>query len=296
MPLPPGNPQAPMMNPLNSPVPPSLIIHNNIAGNFLNDDFTGVLMGDVNGSVVPSLTNGGNGAESANVLKFRLDERAVQAGETVTIPFKAVDFTNAQAYQMTIAFDPQVLELQDVEAGVLPGLTASNFGTEFLVDGLISTLWVGGKPSTFNDNETLFSLTFKVLESTSTLSSVLHSSSAITEALAIDEAGNAISVDFEYVASVATGEVERKHFALYQNQPNPFSAQTNISFRLPESGRATLRVYSVEGRLVKTVIGEFAEGMNTIAFQKSDFGSTGVFYYELETPKYSDRKKMILID
>jgi len=296
MPLPLGNPQAPAMNPLNNPVPPSLIIHNNIAGNFLADDFTGVLMGDVNGSVVPSLTNGGSGAESANVLKFRLDERAVQAGETVTIPFKAVDFTNAQAYQMTIAFDPEVLELQDVHAGVLPGLTEGNFGTAFLTDGLISTLWVGGKPSSFNDNETLFSLTFKALESTPTLSSVLHSSSAVTEALAIDEAGNAIGVDFEYVASVATGAVEGKTFALYQNQPNPFAAQTSISFRLPESGRAALRVYSVEGRLVKTVIGEYAEGMNTITFQKSDFGSTGVFYYELETPKYSDRKKMILID
>ncbi len=296
MPLPLGNPQAPAMNPLNNPVPPSLIIHNNIAGNFLADDFTGVLMGDVNGSVVPSLTNGGSGAESANVLKFRLDERAVQAGETVTIPFKAVDFANAQAYQMTIAFDPEVLELQDVQAGALPGLTEANFGTAFLADGLISTLWVGGKPSTFNDNETLFSLTFKALESTPTLSSVLHSSSVVTEALAIDEAGNAIAVDFEYVASVATGEVESKTFALYQNQPNPFTAQTSISFRLPEAGRATLRVYSVEGRLVKTVIGEFAEGINTITFQKGDFGSTGVFYYELETPKYSDRKKMILID
>ena len=296
--LPNGNPQGPQPNPLNNPVPPSNIVHNNIAVPFLNDDFTGVLMGDVNGSVIPSFTNGGGGgAESAEVLKFRLDERAVQAGETVIIPFKAVDFTNTQAYQMTIAFDPEVFELQDVQAGVLPGLTEGNFNTANLVDGLISTLWVGGKPSTFNDNETLFSLTFKALESVPTLSSVLHSSSDITEALAIDEAGNSISLDFEFVSSVATGEVvESKTFALYQNQPNPFNAQTSISFRLPESGRATLRVFSVEGRLVKTVIGDFAEGINTFTFLKSDFGSNGVYYYELETPKHSDRKKMILID
>ncbi|MDO8365848.1 MAG: HYR domain-containing protein [Saprospiraceae bacterium] len=296
LPLPLGNPMPPMLNPLNNPIPPSSIIHNNIQINFLDDDFVGVLMGDVNGSVMPSLTNGGGGTESSEALKFRLNERAIQAGETVTIPFKALDFNGAQAYQMTIGFDPEVLELQDIQPGVLPGLTEGNFGTEYLVDGLLSTLWVGGKPSYFNDNETLFSLTFRALENVPTLSGVLHSSSAITEALAIDAEGKSISVDFDFQTSVATGELEHKIFALYQNQPNPFTSETTISFRLPESGRATLRVFSAEGRLVKTVIGDFAEGNNAIKFQKGDFGSNGVFYYELETPKHSDRKKMILID
>lgn len=295
-PLPLGNPQAPAANPLNNPIPPSSILHANVMMDFLDDNFVGILMGDVNGSVVPSLTNGGSGAESQDVLKFRLDDRAVQAGETVTIPFKSVDFNNTQAYQMTIGFDPEVFELQDIQPGILPGISEGNFGTSYLADGLLSTLWVGGKPTTVNDNETLFSLTFKALENIPTLSSVMHSSSAVTEALAIDETGNSIAVDFEFVTSVATGEVENKVFALYQNQPNPFSSETTISFRLPESGRATLRVFSAEGRLVKTVIGDFAEGNNAITFRRDDIGSTGVFYYELETSEHSDRKKMILID
>ena len=297
LPLPPNNPLAPQPNPLNTPVPPSVIARNNVAVDFVNDDFTGVLIGDVNGSATPSLTSGGGGGtESTETLKFRIDDRAVQASETVTIPFKSVDFNNTQAYQMTIAFDPEVFELQNINAGVLPGLSESNFGMDELSEGLISTLWVGGKSTSFNDNETLFSLTFKVLESVPNLSGVLYSSSDVTAAMAIDETGNTIGVDFEFLTSVATGEVERKTFALFQNQPNPFNGQTSISFRLPEAGRATLRVFSAEGRLVKTVLGNFAEGMNTITFQKSDFGSNGVFYYELETPKHSDRKKMILID
>jgi hypothetical protein len=295
MPLPNGNPQAPLPNPLNNPIPLSTIARAGVMMDFLDDDFVGVLMGDVNGSVVPNFTSGG-GAEFGEVLKFRLDDRAIQAGEIVTIPFKSVDFTNAQAYQMTIAFDPTVFELQDIQPGILPGLTENDFGTNYLADGLLTTLWVGGKPMSFDDNETLFTLTFKALANVPALSGVLHSSSDITEALAIDQAGNSKSVDFEFVSSVSTGEVESKVFALYQNQPNPFTSVTTISFRLPESGRATLRVFSAEGRLVKTVIGEFAEGINAIQFRKDDIGSNGVFYYELETPKHSDRKKMILID
>jgi len=297
MPLPPGNPQGPLPNPLNNPPPPSNITRNGVMMDFLMDNFVGVLMGDVNGSVTPSFTNGnGGGAESEQALKFRLNNQAVQMGEIVEIPFKSSDFTNMQAYQMTISFDPEAFELQDIQAGVLPGLSESNFGTNYLLDGLISTLWVGGKPTTFNDNETLFTLTFKALKNVPTLSSVLHSSSAITEALAIDETGQSLGVDFAFVTAVATTQVESKVFALYQNQPNPFQSETSISFRLPESSRATLRVFSVEGRLVKTVIGEFAEGMNTIQFRQDEIGAKGVYYYELETPKHSDRKKMILID
>lgn len=293
-PLPIGNPMPPMNNPLNAPMPPSSIARNNVMMNFLDDDFVAVLMGDVNGSV--TFFSGGGGAESPNALKFRLDDRALQAGEIVTIPFKAVDFVKAQGYQFTIAFDPTVLELQDIHEGVLPGITLANFGTDHLSDGLLSTLWAGGKPLPVNDNETLFSLTFKVLKNTAALSNVMHRSSDLTEALAIDQVGNTIGVDFEFVTTVAAGNLENKVFALYQNQPNPFNGETTISFRLPESGRATLRVFSAEGRLVKTVIGEFAEGTNFVTLRKGDLGGQGVYYYELETPKHSDRKKMILID
>lgn len=294
-PLPVGNPQSPQPNPLNTPPPPSSIVHTNVTADILDDDFTGILIGDVNGSVVPQFNqNGGN--ESNESIKFRIEDQPVKAGETMTIPFKAKDFMGAQAYQFTLAFDPEVLQLQDMQGGVVPGISESNFGTEFLADGLLSTLWVGNKASEVNDNETVFSLSFKALKNAPSLSSLLHSSADITDAIAIDQNGQEIGVALEFTSSVATGEAPAKVFALYQNQPNPFNGETTISFRLPEAGRAALRVYTAEGRLVKTVIGNFSEGENSVVFRKDDLGPAGVFYYELETPKHSDRKKMILID
>jgi hypothetical protein len=114
--------------------------------------------------------------------------------------------------------------------------------------------------------------------------------------MAIDNNGNIEGVDFEFVTSVATGEVVSKSFALYQNQPNPFSAETVISFRLPESGRAKLHIFGTDGRLVKTIVGDYPAGNNAVTVRKSDFGAPGVYWYELETARNSDRKKMILID
>jgi hypothetical protein len=293
LPLPVGNPNT--MNPLDNPVPPQTIQRNNVTMSFLNDDYIGVLIGDVNGSVTPSFTNNNGGADNGSTLWFQLQDQALNAGEVVTVPFKASNFKH-QAYQMTIAFDPEVLELADIHAGALAGITESNFGTAALADGLLSTLWVGGKTTALNDGETIFSLTFKVRKNASALSKVLRSSSEIAEAMAIDQNGNSELVDFNFNTSVSTGEVSSKAFELYQNQPNPFSTETLIAFRLPESGRAVLRVFSAEGRLVKMVVGQFNEGMNTVTFRREDLGAKGVFYYELETPQFSDRKKMILLD
>ncbi|MCB0530361.1 MAG: T9SS type A sorting domain-containing protein, partial [Saprospiraceae bacterium] len=64
----------------------------------------------------------------------------------------------------------------------------------------------------------------------------------------------------------------------------------------PESGRAALRVFNASGQLVKTVVGNFEKGYNEVTFRRDEFGTPGVYYYELETPMHSDRKKMILID
>jgi FlgD Ig-like domain/Dockerin type I domain len=44
--------------------------------------------------------------------------------------------------------------------------------------------------------------------------------------------------------------------AVYPARPNPFVGESEITFALPQSGRAELRVYDVRGRLVRTLVNE----------------------------------------
>jgi hypothetical protein len=287
----------PSPNPLN-PTPPSSISHTNVTVDFLDDDFTAVRMGDVTGNAPVNNIAGGNGTENltSDVFKFRVANASFEAGETVTIPFRAADFVNRNAYQMTLAFDPAVMELSDISMGALPGLTNSNFGLAHLVDGYLTTLWVNNKAITLTDNTVLFTLTFKALAPANALSDILHVGSEITSAEALSEDGETMNIDLEFTASsVSTGNVVTTDFALYQNQPNPFSEQTSIGFRLPEASRATLRILSADGRIVRTIIGNYEQGNNVVTLNKSDLGAAGVYYYELDTPKFSARKKMVLI-
>lgn len=280
-------------HPLSVPFPQT-IEHTPVTQDFIDDDFVAVRMGDVNGNVTPSFTQEENEDRSSETFRFRLNERKFRSGEVITVPFRASDFTERQAYQLTIEFDPTVFALEDIEAGALPSLNDNNFGTARLSEGYLSTVWVGRDPLTLRDDEVLFTLTFRALRDGKALAEVLRPGSQVTAAEAYDRSGKTMKVDFEFVQG--TDSEANTDFALYQNQPNPFQQGTTIGFRLPETARATLRVFNAAGQLVRTLVGEFAKGYNEVRFEQGDFGTPGVYWYELESADRSDRKKMILID
>lgn len=257
-------------------------------------DFVAVRMGDVNGNITPSLTNDQTESRTDGTFNIRVRDEAIAAGQMVAVPFRASDFRNRYAYQFTLGFDPAVLALESVEMGALPNMTEENFGFARLSEGLLSTLWVSKDPVSLNDDAVLFTLHFRSLRAASALSEVLRSSSEMIRAEAYEPDGQVMKVELGFAKQ--DGVEAQSPFALYQNQPNPFSDETSIGFRLPESGRAVLRVYSMSGALVKMVVGNFEKGYNVVNFRKDELGQAGVYWYELETSTFSDRKKMILID
>ena len=75
---------------------------------------------------------------------------------------------------------------------------------------------------------------------------------------------------------------------LSTNYPNPFSANTRISFRLAESERVRVRIFNPSGRLVKTLVnGVLGEGDHYLSWDGTDdYGvpvSSGIYLYSLET-------------
>jgi hypothetical protein len=263
---------------------------------FLNDDFVAVRMGDVNGSIIPSFTNDDTDDryDGDDAFRFRVNDRSLAAGDVVDVAFRASDFTNRHAYQVTLGFDARALELEDIQYGDALKLTSDNFGVAHLDEGLLTTLWVSREAVTVADDEVLFTLRFRGLRGVGSLSDVLHAGSEITRAEAYDAQGNTTPVELQFVQP--DGATQAGVFALHQNQPNPFKEVTNIAFQLPEACKATLRVFNASGQLVRTVVGNFEKGYNNVELRKSEFGAPGIYWYELETPTHSDRKKMVLID
>jgi hypothetical protein len=90
-------------------------------------------------------------------------------------------------------------------------------------------------------------------------------------------------------------ELEKEGFALFQNEPNPFSRNTNIGFQLPNSGEATLSVYDPEGRLLYSKTGNFGRGINSIPLEGEWLNAPAVLYYKLESGPHAAWRKMVLL-
>ncbi|MBS1495186.1 MAG: T9SS type A sorting domain-containing protein [Bacteroidetes bacterium] len=84
-------------------------------------------------------------------------------------------------------------------------------------------------------------------------------------------------------------------FTLYQNFPNPFNPSTKISFNLPAESKALLIIYDISGREVKQLVNEIlAAGLHEVNFNGESL-SSGIYFYKLITPGFTQSKKMVLI-
>ncbi|HOD65414.1 MAG TPA: FlgD immunoglobulin-like domain containing protein [candidate division Zixibacteria bacterium] len=97
-----------------------------------------------------------------------------------------------------------------------------------------------------------------------------------------------------------TGKVQAPADFALANHPNPFNPSTQITFALPQAGPVTLRVYDVQGRLVRTLAnGPFDAGVHSVEWNGTDgTGSavaSGVYLYRLSAGETVVTRKMILM-
>ena len=89
-------------------------------------------------------------------------------------------------------------------------------------------------------------------------------------------------------------------YALGQNYPNPFNPVTLIEYELPDDAHMNLAIYDVLGRKIRTLV----SGMQPAGYAEvrwngtDDWGNkvgTGIYFYRIETGKFSKTHKMVLM-
>ncbi|MBK6505216.1 MAG: T9SS type A sorting domain-containing protein [Ignavibacteria bacterium] len=86
-----------------------------------------------------------------------------------------------------------------------------------------------------------------------------------------------------------------EEFTLAQNFPNPFNPTTKIEYSLKARTDVRISVYDAMGRLVSSINkGVQDAGNHNVEFNGAAL-SSGVYYYKLQTPLFTDTKKMLLV-
>ncbi len=126
------------------------------------------------------------------------------------------------------------------------------------------------------------------------------------------DAGVVPETEYRYVvAAVGAGGTETRSWpvtvrlpaapvALYQNTPNPFNPVTEIGFALPAPMHVTLTVYDIAGHRVAVLAeGMYPAGEHAVTWDGTagtgDPAASGIYFYELRTPRNTMVRKMALL-
>jgi hypothetical protein len=252
----------------------------NIQSNFMNGDFVAAKIADVDGSATPNNLVSSDD-RTTGTLFINAADRKVAAGEEVLVTFDAAEKNGG--YQFTMNLNG--LEVMDIVPGA--NTTTDNFAVF-----TSTTLGNQSMTTSIDANAGAFSVKFRAAKA-GQLSEMLSVSSRITKAVAFSTEGAAQEVAIRFNGT--TGTVAAAGFELFQNTPNPVKGATVVSFNLPTAGEATLTITNAEGRIVKSVSGAFAKGLNSVTINRSDL-QAGILFYQVNSGEFSAVKKMIVVE
>jgi hypothetical protein len=83
---------------------------------------------------------------------------------------------------------------------------------------------------------------------------------------------------------------------VYQNTPNPFDQDTEISFEISKEEEVTLKVYNYEGRMIYQTQSSYNKGLHKIKISGLELDATGLLYYQISTKTHYAGRRMIKLN
>lgn len=236
----------------------------NVAFNGLN--FVGIKMGDTNLSA--SFT--GNDAGDRAPLLIGTEDRALQAGESVSVPVRLSGAALLDGWQMALAFDPALARLEAVE-----GLSDDNF---FIADNELRALWFDPAGKHFVRNEILFRVKIRALQAGRLAEMLQLSATRLkSEAYVLHDDGT----EQRHRLVLGFGAYRHDAAAFFPPSPNPFDAETRLGVLLRAAGPIDLDIYDVSGKKILGRRVEAAADYHTLPIQASELPGAGVYFYRV---------------
>ena len=264
-------------NPFIEPYPLYVDIENLSGLNVI--DFTGVKIGDVNGSFRANLHN--STLDPRNKINLVFDDAKVKKGEKVVIPVKMS--VAQKLYGMQISFNMTDLELNSTSSETFKeDLEFNNLGFEtriIMSEGTMQAIENGGN---------VF-----VLECTALEDGWLHNMIDLSGVSLTNEVYDenlhprALSLEWNNIGS--------EELVLEQNTPNPWKDKTNINFSLPsDCNNINLVIKDASGKLLMQKIISGRKGVNFFELNGDMIGDmTGLMFIELSCESLTMNRKMI---
>lgn len=257
---------------------------NNLSQN-VSFNFVAIRIGDLSPNSNCNGLGGTKTAEDRGLITFQTEDKLLYPGENYRIAFSSENPAALQGMQ---------LELMGDESTMIKALRfneqVSGSASYHQPDAMHARgLWADATSFDFDADQMIFEAELSVTEP-----------GLLSEKLSVLNGRLSPEV---YQAQTGTDQIEtipmqlafkqtQSEVQLYQNQPNPFTGTTQISFFLPESENIQLNIYDATGKNILTHSATYEKGLNAFDLE-NQANQAGIYFYELTTQQGSIVKRMM---
>ena len=245
-------------------------------------DFTGILIGDVDGNWSPPSTLQ---KESIQNLDLNLEVTHLKDNEImVSVPYTRSDDFNSM--ELNMEFDSSILEFKDLNKTPLTENSKIIYNQK---NGLVTIGMFTLKP--LREKGNMISILFKVKERKIDITDLNFSNFVFNN-----------GPKYNFTTSIELNKtLLPKEYTLEQNYPNPFNATTTIKFGLPENSKVSVQIYNLLGEKVIMLVQDkyFNAGYHRVNWSgQHENGytvSSGIYFCELQFKGQHKLIKMVYV-
>ncbi len=264
---------------------PDSIFYASLSSNMFNQDFRGILYGDVSGNwtgEIPLYVQ-----EKASLPKVNSREFSVKPGEEFILPIELSEIPETYSAEFSLDCNASWLEVK----GVSLSEQTSGFMMEDKIEGNQISIALAGAKAV--GSGVFVNVAFKVSENVREG----EGTEIRLTSLRINESQK-VEINLAYLVTVGNSVPAR--FSLSQNHPNPFNPATTIEYSLPTKSFVALEIYNLLGQKVVTLVNQEIEaGVHQVVWDGKDNQgnkvSSGVYFYRIKTDNFSEVKKMVMM-
>lgn len=220
---------------------------------------------------------------------------------TIQVDVTVTDFTSIGGISFSLNWDPEILEIQNIDNFALPDITEGQNYNVIGNEGKLGFLWfdltLNGE--TLDDNAIFFSLTFDVIGEIGD-STGLSFTNDPTPIEVLDTTPIQLDANFQDGWVTINGPDQTifndapEIIQVNNAFPNPFHDFTRIDLDLKESSNTLLEIIDIQGKTVYSKPFQLLQGKNELILTKAEFPLPGTYFVQLKSSNFTIRQQLIV--
>ncbi|MEI6409173.1 MAG: T9SS type A sorting domain-containing protein [Bacteroidota bacterium] len=272
-----------MQNPFETGFPDSLSVLN-LMHNFFGE-FVGVKVGDVNGTVIANTFTEPK-IDDRSAEHILLPDLSAEAGQLLDIPITVSDVNAWLGFQFALQYDENQLNIESIEPGGLPDLTAESFAK---TGDEIRCSWSDGVAHTLLPGDRLFTLHARALKPLRLRDALTLTDKRLRAEAYKDDNQAIVPLQLAF----GTIDAANNQTAVFAPQPNPTNGGTKFPIQLMEDATVRLEIRDISGKLLYQSEPFLTAGRHLMEIPAEALPNAGCYFWTIKTGSLIQSGKLI---